>query len=560
MLTLLYSPVKTFHDTIRVILNGAAIYTKSADFTPLHLFADSLKTDSGHLVVAIGELRYDFDPNAGNLARPVDAPAGFNWNTAYGQYLKGVEAMDQKNYPAAETALQTAIGLDSNFGPALTQYANLLYRNLQYDQSLHYATRALGINTEDGPANFIYGLANQALGDTTDAKDGFDIASLDPSWRSAAYTRLAMIEKSTARALAYTQRALLANPVNIEALHLQAVFSRPDNTAFLDRLDSLDPLDHLTRCERYLVNPTAANKQQFLSLIRNELTEQTFLELGIWYYDLGHTQDALTIFRLAPPNAEIALWIAALTGTRPDYDHLDPTRVFPFRAETAALLEKTTTDHWLPKYFLALVYHDRNRLAECRRLLESCDDQPGFAPFYAFRAAIDSSLHDLQKAAVLDPQWRYQKLLAEYYLHHNQVTEALALLEPWQAKHPDDYIMGSLYAKALLLDHQYVKADRLLASLDILPAEGATSGHDLYREAKLMQAVEAIKKGQRKKALAFITAAQRWPANLGVGEPYKEDQDLRLETWLTAWCLRSTPPVFQPKTALETRVVTAMLR
>ena len=73
-----------------------------------------------------------------------------------------------------------------------------------------------------------------------------------------------------------------------------------------------------------------------------------------------------------------------------------------------------------------------------------------------------------------------------------------------------------------------------------------------------MQAVDAIKKGQRKKALAFITAAQQWPPNLGVGEPYKEDQDLRLEAWLTAWCLQSTPPAFQPKTPLETRIVTAM--
>lgn len=562
---ILFSPIRPFQDTIRITLNDKLIYKKAADFTPLHLFTDSITADTGHLVVSIGDLTYDSDPNAGILARPVAAPAGFNWNTAYGQYLKGVEAMDQKNYPEAETALQTALNIDSNFTPALTQYAGLLYRNLYYKRSLHYATRALSINSEDGPANFIYGLANEALGHTTDAKDGFDIATLDPGCRSAAYTRLAILEKNTVRARLYTEKALLANPLNIEALQLQAVYSRPNNTAILDHIDSLDPLDHFTRFERYLVNPTETNKQNLLTMIHTELPQEIFLEFGIWYFNIGRRQEALRIFRLAPPNALISLWIDWLTGQQPDYNRLDLTRIFPFRAETAAMLENQTTGHWQPKYLLALLYHDRNRIEECRNLLQACGDTPNFAPFYYFRAALSDTalhdpqvLHDLQKAAALDPQWRYKKLLAEYYLRNNQVTVALPILEAWQTTHPDDYLMGSLYVKALLLDGQYAKADRLLSSLDILPAEGATSGHDLYREAKLMQAVEEIKKGHRKKALTFIAAAKQWPPNLGVGEPYKEDQDLRLETWLTAYCQQPAPPAFQARTPLETRVYDAI--
>jgi tetratricopeptide (TPR) repeat protein len=551
---ILFSPTKPFTDTIRIIRNNKLIYTKAVTFTPLHLFTDSIPADTGHLVITLGSLQYDSDPNAGNLSRPVETPKDFDWNTAYGNYLKGVEAMDQKNYPEAETALQQALAKDSNFTPALTQYAGLLYRNLRYTEALHYATRALSINTEDGPANFVYGLANEALGHSIDAKDGFDIATLDPAYRNAAYTRLAILEKNRTRAKLYTDQALLANPLNIEALHLQAVFTRPGNTAILDHLDSLDPLDHFTRCERWLANPTTSTKQNFLSLIRNELPQQTFLELGIWYYDLGRTEDALKVFELAPPDAEIMLWIAYLTHQQPNYATLDPTRVFPFRAETAKLLETFTNDHWLPKYFLALIYHDRNRLAECRQLLQDCDDTPNYAPFYAFRAAgSDSPLHDLQRAYSLDPQWRYQKLLAEYYLRNNQYREALDI-----TAHPDNTVMSMLHVRILLLTHQYAIADKTLSTLDILPAEGATSGHDLYREAKLMQAVEAIKKGQRKKALTFINAAKQWPANLGVGEPYKEDQDLRLEEWLTACCQNPTPPAFQPKTPLETRVAASL--
>jgi hypothetical protein len=551
---ILFSPIKPFTDTIRVIQNNKLVYTKAVTFTPLHLFTDSIPVTSGHLVISLGSLQYDSDPNAGALARPVETPKDFDWNTAYGNYLKGAEAMDQKNYPEAETALQQSLAKDSNYTPTLTQYADLLYRNLHYTEALHYATRALSINTEDGPANFIYGLANQALDHLTDAKDGFDIATLDPAYRSAAYTRLAILEKNKASALIYTEKALLANPLNIEAFHLRAIFNRPNNSALLDQIDSLDLLDHFTRCERWLANPNPTTKQNFLSLIRNELPQQTFLELGIWYYNIGLPADAIKIFQLAPPDAEISLWIAHLTHQQPNYAALDPTRVFPFRAETAKLLETLTNDHWLPKYFLALIYHDRNRLADCRQLLLACGDTPAYAPFYAFRAAgSDSPLHDLQRALNLDPQWRYKKLLAEYHIRNNEYTEALAV-----TAHPDNTIMSMLRVKLLLLTNQYEAADKTLSTLDILPAEGATSGHDLYREAKLMQAVEAIKKGQRKKALAFITSAKQWPANLGVGEPYKEDQDLRLEAWLTACCQNPTRPAFQPKTPLETRVAASL--
>ncbi len=553
-LKLRYSPIRTFTDTLRITVDGNAIYAKTCDFTTLHGFTDSLPAITGHLVVTLGDLRYDSDPNAGTLARPVETPKDFDWHTAYGNYLKGVEAMDQKNYPEAETALQASLAKDSNYAPALTQYASLLYRNMRYTEALHYATRALSINTEDGPANFVYGLANQSLDHITDAKDGFDIATLDPAYRSAAYTRLAMLEKHTARARLYTEKALLANPVNIEAFHLQALLSRPDNTAILAHLESLDPLDHFTRCERWLAHPTPTTKQQFLSLIRNELPQQTFLELAIWYQDLGHTTDAIKILQLAPPDAEVSCWLAWLNHQQPDYAALDPTRVFPFRAETAGMLSAYTGDQWLPKYFLALIYHDCNRLAECRQLLHDCGDAPDFAPFYAFRAAVsDSPFHDLQRACSIDPQWRYKKLLAEYYIRNEQYTEAVAI-----TAHPDNTIMSMLHVKTLLLIRQYAEADKILSALDILPAEGATSGHDLYREAKLMQAVEAIKKGQRKKALTYIIAAELWPANLGAGEPYKEDQDLRLEAWLTAKCQNTTLPSFQPKNQLETRVAASL--
>ena len=82
-----------------------------------------------------------------------------------------------------------------------------------------------------------------------------------------------------------------------------------------------------------------------------------------------------------------------------------------------------------------------------------------FAPFYAARASIFSGtndeqvLKDLKKALELDKdEWRYSKLLGEYYIDHKMYNEALKLIEPFYKSHSKNYIIGMLYAKTLLLN------------------------------------------------------------------------------------------------------------
>jgi hypothetical protein len=123
--------------------------------------------------------------------------------------------------------------------------------------------------------------------------------------------------------------------------------------------------------------------------------------------------------------------------------------------------------------------------------------------------------------------------------------------------------MGLVHAKVLLLNHRYAAADKLLTHLDVLPAEGATSGRELYREAKLMEAVGSIKKKQYRNALVFINDAKRWPENLGSGEPYPQDKDLRLEDFFTLYCRTAmqkgplpSPPVLTSPT--DTRILGAL--
>ena len=164
----------------------------------------------------------------------------------------------------------------------------------------------------------------------------------------------------------------------------------------------------------------------------------------------------------------------------------------------------------------------------------------------------EQKIADLQRAIQMDKdQWRYHKLLTETYINQKKYDQALLVVEPFYRSHPKDYIMGMLYAKTLLLNKKFKESDALLTKLNIIPFEGATEGRELYREAKLMQAVAEMQKKNYNNALKFISASKLWPVNLGVGKPYDEDIDMRLEDWMSYMIYEKTKKTDLAKSTLE---------
>ncbi|MBX2922081.1 MAG: DUF5107 domain-containing protein [Chitinophagaceae bacterium] len=550
-LKIYFSAAEFINDTLLVQSQGKNVYSRKLQLSPLQVFSDSIQVNINEkeLLATLGtnKLVYNSAPDADALNRPAASPENFDWNTPYGLYIQGEELMDQKMYPEAEKKLAASLRKDPNFLPALVKMAALQYRNMLYKEALKTIMRALQIDTHAGDANYYYGLISEQLGNVADAKDGFSLAALTQEYRSAAYTGLARLyvkEKNYPAAVAYTQKALDYNRYNMDAWMLQAVALRytGDHTALqqtLATIHSYDPLNHFYGFEKYLLQPTESSKQEFTFLIKNELPQETYAELAAWYYNAGCRKEAETVFRLGPSSAEAQYWLAFLNNSKVDCSKINPALSFPFRSETGAVLEQLLKQQndWLLKYQLALIYKDRNRLEESRKLLKECGNEPGFAPFYVVRAEIckeeTPELTDLQKALELDKkEWRYHKLLAEYYIRHKQPAQALAIAEPFCKANPGHYIMGMLYAKSLLLNQKYEEADRELSKLNIIPFEGATEGRALYREAKLMQAVAALSAKKNTKAKQLIAQARLWPETLGVGKPYEEDIDARLEDWM----------------------------
>jgi tetratricopeptide (TPR) repeat protein len=424
----------------------------------------------------------------------------------------------------------------------------LLYRNMKYTEAIGMAKKALSVDTYDPAANYYYGIINIKLGNTTDAKDGLDIAAMGMEYRSAAYTTLASLylkEKNFEKAIQYARRSIDFNRYAIDAYQVLAISyslknDKQNANKILDTLLLYDPLNHFTGFEKYLWQSSAENKEQFIGLIKNEMPQETFLELAIWYHNIGRNEEADKILQLSPKNAEVLYWQAYLENKPLDIEHLNPDMVFPFRPETAEILERLMqhNDHWLLKYHLALIEWNNNNIPHAKELFTQCGDKPGYAPFYATRAELyrkeDSSkaLNDLQRAVELDKtQWRYGQSLISYYLTQKQPEKSLSVAIQFHKQFPANYLIGMLYVKALMLNRQYSTANTILQNIKILPNEGATDGRQLYKETQLMLALEEMKKKDYKKALNYISAAKQWPVNLGVGKPYDSDVDERLEDW-----------------------------
>ena len=565
-LKIYFNPVQNISDSLQVKQGSRVIYDKKIALSPLKTFVDSVKmnSDQDNLVVTLGgnKLIYRSKPDAYNLSRPLDGPKNFDWNSAYGLYIQGKELMDSKTYPSAEEKLQAALKKDPDFLPALVKMAELMYRNMRYAEALEFAKRALSIDTNDGGANYYYGIINAQLGGIIDAKDGFDLASLSTEYKSAAYNGLSNLylkEKNWAKALEFATKAIDFNRFDIAALQAQAIAYRYQNNSakakqVLDTILAYDPLNHFAPFEKYLGQPSEENKIGFTSLIRDEQPTETYLELAASYYKNGCFDECEKVLQMAPANALVSYWLAFLQNKvgRPFAAFLEkannssPAFVFPFRSEDEEILlwAKQQNSNWKPQYFLALIYKDRNRVDESKKLFIQCGNSPDFAPFYAARAAMimgGSDLTDLKKAIALDKNdWRYYKLLGEYYISHNQNESALTVVEPFYRAHAENYIIGMLYAKVLLLNKRYKECSELLSKINILPFEGATIGRELYREAELMQAIEQMKNENYAGALAIINEAKKWPINLGVGKPYPENLDERLEDWMSYLCYQQT--------------------
>lgn len=546
-------PLQTTEDTLKFYnKKGELLFTQqvSLKIAKTYEYQSPLsKTDSVHSIRLCNQILWSSE--SVDLERPVDKNDQFNWNTAQGQYLRGRDLSGLRLYAQAEIFIRKALGYDPCFVSALTEMSRLFYHKMDYDSAFHYAYKALSVDTYDPAANFEYGRAALKQEKYYDALDGFEVAALSLPYRSAAFTELSkmyLLRKEYAKAVEYAEKSLINNCHNIESLQLLCVLNRllgneNQSTYYAGQIALTDPLNHFVRFEAYLQNKIPLLQEAFQNSIKSEMPEQVYLELGIWYQSIGLKENALSLFSLAPSHPMIAYWeaflkndITALTKA----ENLDPEFIFPFREESAQVFEWAIDkgSEWKASYYLSLLYAFRNNKEKALELLNALGDKPDFAPFYIVRARFASAVEtekDIQKAISLNPsEWRYVHELTHYYLSNKEPEKALRTIAPFYKKKLSHFPTASLFARTLIKNKQYKDAEKVLSDIHILPFEGARDGRLLYQETKLMLAAEALNTGNLKLASQKIEEARFWPRNLGVGKPYDEIIDSRIEDWLSA--------------------------
>ena len=547
------SPLKKVSDTLKLYdANGEILASQPITLSVAKTYSTNIQfppEKSVHKITLSNHTIWTKDEKI--LDRPTAETDNFDWNTAYGKYILGRDYSGMRYYNEAKKYIKESLELDPNYIPSLVEMSRHFYRNMDYDSAYFYARKALSFDTYHPDANFEYGRSAKQLGKIFDSLDGYEIAAITTPMRSAAYTEISKIyftSKDYDKSEEYAQKSLINNSLNIEGLQLLylSYINKKDlhkSAEIAERIKIIDPFNLLI-----LFESTTPDTDLFLEKLHTEMPVQSVLELALWYYTLGMERESHTLLKAVPESAEAKYWLAFLNKDTPagetllfEADLQDPSFEFPFRSESKKVFEwaMSKSNSWKPTYYMALLQGSVNKYESSRNLLNKLGEQPDFSPFYSLRSSFTyddvEKERDLKRAVSLSPtEWRYNHQLTNHYLDKQQFVKAIQTIKPLYTKNKNHFPTVSLYARALMSNRQYVEADKILNTIHILPFEGERGGRVMYREIKMMLAIQELGKGKTKTAEDKVLESLQWPRYLGVGKPYDDWIDTRLEDWMLA--------------------------
>ncbi|MGN0202648.1 MAG: DUF5107 domain-containing protein [Candidatus Cryptobacteroides sp.] len=503
--------------------DGNGIYSETVTLEPGEPFNRTAAVGSAPAAVLLGGARL-WSSDTRETDRPHQIDSAFDKTSAEGLEVYARCYLGMGAYAAAEALADSALVRNPSAMGALNLKAGLRYRAMDWEEAYRLCNRVLSIDTYDPQANYTGGLAAWKLGKVYDALDRLEIAALTPELRSAAQTRLAQFHFALGdreAATEYAAKSLVGNAWNMTALQL--LYQCCHDSEILARIRSLDPLSHFPDAELCLAGQLEPERLD--SCIFEEMKWQNYLELASWYHGIGLDGKATAILDAClEDNVLLSVWKAWL---RKDSAALEAAKgqpldlVFPFRSESYEPLKWAVEEDggWQFRYLLAMLADFLGNSDSARELLHG--DESGFAPYYSYRYTLTRDVEDARKACALDPEeWRYVRDLALDLCGRGEVSGAEAVVAPYYAAHRDNVHIADTYARVLMALKQYRKADKVIASMQVLPFEGQSATHSMYRTVKLELAREALSRKQYRKALEYVAQARLWPVHLGVGKPY----------------------------------------
>ena len=448
---------------------------------------------------------------AAAVPRPLESPADFDWTGLYGHYVRGQQAIREREDGLGEKELMAALARDPNFVPALNELAFLMIRRGRHGDAFELSSRALSVDTYDAAANYAAGFASFAARDNATARERLGLASYSAEYRNAAYSllaRLSLREKGWSKAVEMAERVLAADSANRDAwlAKIAALRLSGDNDAARKAASAALNVWPLFHAAKYEASRAGAGGN-WTDAIRNEFPEETLLEIASWYRESGLEPDAEEIERAAGdcPMAKIRLG---------DYEvaaKLPPPRLFPFRREDIPALDKAVAAHpsWKFKYYRAVLACSFQDDATANALLDKCGNEPDDFAFYLFRASRRKGglrLADLERAAELSGNWRIGRDMAAFHAGIGDWEKSLAAAERFLKLNPGNNPLQIAYGRALNGCRRWHECVEFLKTIKILPSEFGDNAWDIWHEAW--------------KNIGNAEMADTYPENLGKGKPY----------------------------------------
>ena len=577
-----YCAVSLVQDTLSISIDNQRLLLKRLDLKPLETVRDSIRW-SGEvekLAIKIGdELIADGQPSA--TRRPLAAPKEFDWESEYGLYTRAKDLAHQRHYEEAEVYFTKLLAKNPTHVDALVDLAELYLTKKWIKNDLASANlkQALSIDAYHPKANYLRGTVE--WNNLNVAEDFLGVASLDVRYRSAAKTHLATVairNKDWKKAEEYLNLAKEADVQNIRAAELSLINTRKQGKIvqalkLAETLLYQDPLNHLARFEKYLITQRPEDKIDFVASIQSELPHETYLELAILYEQLICREEGLRLLELAPKHPMVLLWKGNFMkslgqdgkSVQRDALKMPAEGVFPFRVEDNLMLQNAQFDEDKEQVAKASYYSFLVASAVQTRdpkWIKKEEEEIAYAPYFLSKAELlkdnkEEVLKALEKAYEIDPKsWRVVKRLAEFYATNGELKKAIRINEEKLTKYlktkkvetsglPEHeiYILGQQRAELLKQAGRYQEALEVLNSLTILPNEGASGAHKLYRELNIRYAATLNQQKKYREAFAVLEQAEKWPENLGSGEPYNPDNRLTwyLKKWMTQKLTKQEP-------------------
>jgi tetratricopeptide (TPR) repeat protein len=425
---------------------------------------------------------------------------------------------------------------------ALANIAEIYYYRGEQDKAMDYCIRALKINTYHAWTNFIYANINKDKGNLADAIDGYRFAMRSPEFRSPSFELLAELnlkEQKYEEAIHLAGKSLNYDKNNINTLKVLAIANRLlDNIKEAEKIQNemldLDPLNHFAMFERFLITKNTKDKNIFINSFHNEMAKEDFLNMGIFYAELGLKEEAVKILTLAPDYTLINYWLAYLNQNEKLAEEAitsDPLMVFPYRIKSLKVFNwvNSIKPSWKTDYYKSLILWNKGRKHEALSVLNKWKEIPDFPPFYYSRSCLndtgsDSALKDMKKALETDPdQWRLYKYLADLYNQRKEYQKAVDIAKKGRDKYPESYVLDIAYAYALSLTENYKESLKVLSKINVLPFEGENRAQKIYFRNYMMLALTEYQKQNYNNVIKLINKSEQYPRIFGSGSPTYPD-------------------------------------